>query len=178
LHGKLPNLEYYDGDGIVLLYGNPFSQPQIDELKAALPNTVVCVSEWGQHICGECDCRCCKCDGYCYGFPIVTPPVCDNYIPAEPPTVEVDFTLGHVRGNITIGIEDALTILRWLVGLPSVIEEGNSAWHSARITGGNEPTINDALQILRWLVGLDNLIDNPCFLCGCANGCGAELLVS
>jgi hypothetical protein len=66
--------------------------------------------------------------------------------------------VGFVRGEDSITVHDALEILKWLVGLDSVIAEGNRAWNAALITGGDSPTAHDAREILKWLVGLDSMI--------------------
>jgi hypothetical protein len=79
------------------------------------------------------------------------------------------FGFGRVTNNggnapdSNIVIQDALAILRYLVGLPSVIDNCDDARVAAIITspGGKTPQIQDALQILRRLVGLPNMIDNP-----------------
>jgi hypothetical protein len=70
--------------------------------------------------------------------------------------------LGRVTDNENgIVIQDALQILRLLVGLENVIETCDNARAAANITnpGLGDPSIQDALQILRFLVGLPNLID-------------------
>jgi hypothetical protein len=79
---------------------------------------------------------------------------------------KLDFKHGDINGDGTVGIGDALQILRFLVGLPNLITEngeGSNAWNAARITGGERPNIGDALAILRSLVGLPSEIDyaNP-----------------
>jgi hypothetical protein len=105
-------------------------------------------------VCGECmrcpcNCRnCFKCgySGGRYGF-------------------------GNVRGRMNADgsyaspdVQDALAILRQLVGLPSAIDGNEDARIAANIANpandGN-PSVQDALQILRKLVGLPNMIDNP-----------------
>jgi hypothetical protein len=74
------------------------------------------------------------------------------------------FGFGNVTGGEQPAVQDALAILRQLVGLPSAIDGNNDARIAANIVNpandGN-PTVQDALQILRKLVGLPNMIDNP-----------------
>ncbi|MCL2036623.1 MAG: hypothetical protein FWG83_04460 [Oscillospiraceae bacterium] len=67
---------------------------------------------------------------------------------------------GDVDGNGTVGISDALEILKFLAGMSSVIEKGNPAWDSARITGGEAPVIADVLEILKKLAGMESSLDN------------------
>jgi uncharacterized repeat protein (TIGR02543 family) len=73
------------------------------------------------------------------------------------------FGFGRLRGADTSpGVQDALAILRQLVGLSSVIDGNENARIAANIVtpgAAGNPTIQDALQILRYLVGLSNLID-------------------
>jgi hypothetical protein len=52
-----------------------------------------------------------------------------------------------------ITIQDALEILRYTVGLPSVLNECELAFQAALIVSEETPTIQDALQILRHIVG-------------------------
>jgi hypothetical protein len=66
---------------------------------------------------------------------------------------------GDVRGTGNVGVQDALQILRYVVGLDSVIANCESAFNAARITGGVRPGARDALQILRRQVGLPSLLD-------------------
>jgi hypothetical protein len=63
-----------------------------------------------------------------------------------------------VLNNDTIGADDALEILKWLVGLDSVIEIGNDSFEAARINRRTNPTADDALEILKYVVGMPNLI--------------------
>jgi hypothetical protein len=55
-------------------------------------------------------------------------------------------------------VQDALAILRHIVGLSSRVgEAGSATWYAAIIhTNSTEPSAQDALQILRWLVGLES----------------------
>jgi hypothetical protein len=66
---------------------------------------------------------------------------------------------GRVMGNETIGINDALAILRFLVNLPSIINDCDGAYRAALIVSADTPSINDALQILRYLVGLSSVLN-------------------
>jgi len=71
------------------------------------------------------------------------------------------FELGHVLGATTdaISIADALEILRYTVGLPSIIDECDIAKLAALIVSEETPGIADALQILRYLVDLPSALD-------------------
>ena len=67
-------------------------------------------------------------------------------------------TLGDVTGTGTVEIEDALQILRSVVGLSNVIDDNDIALMAANITNRGKkvdaPEVADALQILRSIVGL------------------------
>jgi hypothetical protein len=97
--------------------------------------------------CPECDCRNCEDCGHLggkFGFGNVRGRTNDDGTPAAP------------------DVQDALAILRQLVGLLSVIDDNEDARIAANIvTPGAEgnPSVQDALQILRFLVGLSNMID-------------------
>jgi hypothetical protein len=75
------------------------------------------------------------------------------------------FGFGRLRGaDEPPAVQDALAILRQLVGLSSLIDGNEDARIAANITRPGEagnPSVQDALQILRKLVGLPNMIDNP-----------------
>ena len=65
-------------------------------------------------------------------------------------------TLGKWLGVYEFEIEDALQILRFIIGLPSVIDECEVAKLAARrVTEVGDPTLDDALAILRGVIGLD-----------------------
>ena len=65
-------------------------------------------------------------------------------------------TLGHLMGYTTYTVSDALEILRFVIGLPSVIDECEIAKIAARtVSESGDPTINDALAILRGIIGLE-----------------------
>jgi hypothetical protein len=51
-----------------------------------------------------------------------------------------------------------MQVLRYLVGLPTDIDECHNARAAAMITtpGGEAPTLQDALSILRYLVGIES----------------------
>jgi hypothetical protein len=61
------------------------------------------------------------------------------------------------HGNPTIA--DALEILRFVVGLSSVVGECDDALAAALIISEDTPGVADALQILRHLVGLESVLD-------------------
>jgi len=68
-------------------------------------------------------------------------------------------TLGHILGEYEWTIADALEILRYTVGLPSIIDECDIAKLAALIVSEETPGIADALQILRHLVDLPSALD-------------------
>lgn len=72
--------------------------------------------------------------------------------------VEILFTLGHVLGNDTISIDDALHILRYLVDLPSALDDCEAAFAAALIVSKEVPGIADALVILRFSAGLTSVL--------------------
>ena len=98
---------------------------------------VVFCEECGGHSC-DCLCDCGVCEA------------CE---------AELGFILGHVLGNDTITVEDALEILKYLVGIESKIVDGNRAFKAALITGGSEPAIGDVLEILKYLVGMESKLN-------------------
>jgi hypothetical protein len=65
---------------------------------------------------------------------------------------------GRVLGRNKAGVDDALEILKWVVGLPNSICGNEPAFNAARVTGGDSPAVDDALEILKWVVGLDSLL--------------------
>jgi hypothetical protein len=80
----------------------------------------------------------------------VTTPSPDEFYPGKP---------GHILGNPTITISDALEVLRHLAKLPSVIETSPDSRQAACIVSEDSPTINDVLEILKKLAKLPNKID-------------------
>jgi hypothetical protein len=64
--------------------------------------------------------------------------------------------LGDVNGDGSVTVQDALQILRFIVGLSSVIRPNTPAWTAALIADANaaRPSVSDALQILRFVVRL------------------------
>jgi hypothetical protein len=130
--------------GNVFLSQNPITLEQINSLQSALPNCNI------NHDLGgdvSCDCRNCSDCGHIGGR----------------------FGFGRVRGgdNARPQVNDALQILRFLVGLSSPLDAGNAdsadALAAANITRAGQavtrPQVQDALQILRFLVGLPTLGD-------------------
>jgi hypothetical protein len=73
----------------------------------------------------------------------------------------VSFTRGRVLAATSnkITVRDALEILRYTVGLPSVLDECETAYQAALIVSEETPTIQDALQILRHITGLPSALD-------------------
>lgn len=68
-------------------------------------------------------------------------------------------TLGHIFGHYEFQIGDALEILRFSVGLPSLVNECDIARLAALIVSEDEPGVADALEILRHLVGLESALN-------------------
>jgi len=68
-------------------------------------------------------------------------------------------TLGHVLGYAEYQVEDALAILRYVIGLPSVLDDCEVAMMAALVISSevDGPQVNDALQILRYVVGLSSV---------------------
>jgi len=83
--------------------------------------------------------------------------VCDNCRNSPKP--------GDVRGTGTVGIGDALEILKFLAGLPSMVDEKDNliGYKAAILTEpsrlAQKPSIHDALEILKYLAGLPNRVD-------------------
>jgi hypothetical protein len=101
----------------------------------------------GSRVCGDCE----QCD-------------CDCQNCSDCGHIGGRFGFGLVRGgdNARPQVNDALQILRFLVGLPSPFDASNAdsadALAAANITRAGQsvtrPQVQDALQILRFLVGL------------------------
>ncbi|MCL1881541.1 MAG: hypothetical protein FWF76_05125 [Oscillospiraceae bacterium] len=76
------------------------------------------------------------------------------------PHILVAVNAGHVTGGESISIADALAILRYIVGLDSVLDNNAIAYAAATVV---DPTgkvsIADALAILRFIVGLPSELD-------------------
>jgi Leucine-rich repeat (LRR) protein len=70
-------------------------------------------------------------------------------------------TLGHVLGYAEYQVEDALAILRYTIGLPSVLDDCEVAMMAALVISSEVegPQVDDALQILRYVVGLSSVFD-------------------
>jgi hypothetical protein len=116
---NLPDLHYYDGDGVLLLNNNPLSQVQIDGIKAALPRTKIY-----------------------YDKPNTTSPVITIMPPFTPAIAEGNPTIGDAlevlkylaglpnevnNGVVSPTIGDALEVLKFLAKLPSVFDNPVSA---------------------------------------------------
>jgi Leucine-rich repeat (LRR) protein len=71
-------------------------------------------------------------------------------------------TLGHVLGYRDYQIEDALAILRYTIGLPSVLDDCDVARMAALVISSEVegPQIADALEILRYVIGLGSVLEN------------------
>jgi hypothetical protein len=71
------------------------------------------------------------------------------------------FGRGDVNGDSKINVQDALVILRYIVGLPTLISESDEARGASIIVdlgARTSPNVRDALQILRRVVGLPNVL--------------------
>jgi Leucine-rich repeat (LRR) protein len=67
-------------------------------------------------------------------------------------------TFGHILGIEPYTVSDALAILRYCVGLPSVLDDCPVALMASLIVSEENPGMSDALEILRSLVGLPNAL--------------------
>jgi hypothetical protein len=68
---------------------------------------------------------------------------------------------GDVLGRGEIGgVEDAIQILRYLVGLSSALDNCQAARSAASFTNGVEPDVKDAIALLRNAIGLPTVL-NP-----------------
>jgi uncharacterized protein YbjT (DUF2867 family) len=63
-------------------------------------------------------------------------------------------TPAHITGEREYTMQDALEILRYAVGLPSVLDNCNVAIMAALLVSDELPGVQDALAILRFLVNL------------------------
>jgi hypothetical protein len=103
---------------------------------------------------------------------------CNPTEPTEPPVESCEcrncddcgfsggeYGFGRVRGDDggeEPGIDDAVEILKFIVGLDNVIAGNDNAIIAAKITSaGNDslPGIDDAVEVLKFIVGLDNVLD-------------------
>ena len=134
----------------VSLHGNPLTLKQLVELKRALPDCEV------QHPLVEWWCK--KNTHDSFGMPTMRrncdccEPCWDTLLgkTTEPARI------GHVLGNDVVTVEDALEILKYIVGIDSIIADGNRAFNAALITGGDIPGMSDVLEILKHLVGMES----------------------
>ncbi|MDR2558568.1 MAG: hypothetical protein LBC86_03355, partial [Oscillospiraceae bacterium] len=69
-------------------------------------------------------------------------------------TDRTTLTLGHVLGTEPYTVDDAIEILRFCVGLPSVLDNCSVAMIAALVVSAEVPDVEDAIAILRDLVGL------------------------
>jgi len=72
---------------------------------------------------------------------------------------------GYVLGKSTVGINDALEILKYLADMDNVITksgEDSQAWSSALITPASQrtgkPRVNDAIEILKKIAKMKSLV--------------------
>jgi Leucine-rich repeat (LRR) protein len=77
----------------------------------------------------------------------------------QPDCVSIGQMLGRLVGLGQATVQDALAILRYTVGLPSILDVCPDAYAAALIVSEDTPGVRDALQILRSLVGLSSVLD-------------------
>jgi len=135
------------------LYGALITLKQVEELKAAIPGCRI-EQDVGSCYCSEHE--------YCE--------ICDEpvIITTTPPTTVATTTpppprsLGDVDGDGIVTITDALEILKFLAGLPSILitDFTGDAMIAARITVGvsDNPKIGCVLEILKKLAGIPSLV--------------------
>jgi hypothetical protein len=121
--------------------------------------------------CGECevcnlpaacDCGCCEICDSCGECEVCDPPaVCDCRNCDDCGYLGGRFGFGNVTGGNEPSVQDALQILRYIVGLDSPIADCDAARAAANITNPRavSPGVQDALAILRRLVGLSSALD-------------------
>jgi len=123
--------------------------------------------------CGQCGCEECfrSNNGDCMNCNDCCPPTveCGKYYkcgycnvckPVLPPFIP---KYGYILGNKTVGIGDALEVLKYLANMKSEISKSNArAWNAAIITPASKkagkPGIGDALEILKALAGMKSLV--------------------
>ena len=73
--------------------------------------------------------------------------------------------IGHIKGGSSVGVSDALEVLKDIVGMDNAIDKCEQSRSAALITKAaivkGEPSVSDALEILKKIVSMPNLIDNP-----------------
>jgi hypothetical protein len=69
-------------------------------------------------------------------------------------------TVFHLHGNQRYRLGDALQVLRYLIGLTSIINECSIAKQAAMVVSEDRPQLADALQILRHIVGLESVLND------------------
>jgi Leucine-rich repeat (LRR) protein len=136
---------------------------QVMPLQESLPNTTIHHNgRLQQNVTPPPPCECRDCES-CRFVEIPIPP-CDCRNCGDCGFLGGRFGFGRVTNNTHTDrptVADALAILRYLIGLPSVIDDCDDARAAANITtpGLGDPVVNDALQVLRSLVGLNSLLD-------------------
>ncbi|MCL1832129.1 MAG: hypothetical protein FWG45_04360 [Oscillospiraceae bacterium] len=74
---------------------------------------------------------------------------------------EVFLSKDFLGGNDVVPImSTALQILRYVVGMPSVLDESEEAFRAACIVSEEEPGLADALQVLRYITLLPSVFDD------------------
>ncbi|MCL1831332.1 MAG: hypothetical protein FWG45_00300 [Oscillospiraceae bacterium] len=102
---------------------------------------------------GDCDCKKDVLHQYCCEG-------CDRQVIVNQ-TIVIIVMPGDVTGTGgRVELEDALQILRHVVGLSSKLDKCQASYDAACITGGTKPQMADALQILRYKVKLTSVFDD------------------
>jgi predicted chitinase len=73
-------------------------------------------------------------------------------------TSSAAFRLGDINGDGEITVVDALQILRYIVGLSSMVNCCATSRQAALISNQNSPAVRCALEILRYVVGLQSIL--------------------
>jgi hypothetical protein len=120
-----------------------------------------------RRVCGVTSCRDCDYTYVCGDCDVCNPiggGECDCNNCADCGFIGGRYGFGRVRGGDSSepGIDDAVEILKFIVGLDNVIAGNENAIAAAKITtAGNDspPGIDDAVEVLKFIVGLDNVLD-------------------
>ena len=75
----------------------------------------------------------------------------------EPPFIVT--ILGHILSPDGASTADALEILKYMVGLPTILDDDPRAFQAALIVSKDKPGTADALEILKYLVRMPNVIE-------------------
>ena len=75
----------------------------------------------------------------------------------EPPFIVTIF--GYILSPYSISTADALEILKYMVGLPTILDDDQRAFQAALIVSTDKPGTADALEILKCIVRMPNVIE-------------------